>query len=1248
MVGSIMVAVSALKPGAQYSAPLPYKPVTIQKVHGVSEFKGAFIDRTPGRPQMPWYMVSFLLPPDADITSVTARIINPVAKELSGPYTINPGRALRHENGRDIWPKGSIIMAGKDVGIYRKNAFFPSDYIGAVTCGKMRQYNIVDVRINPYLYNPISKKLRMIMGGSLSISFKTKSRPESRHFPRADWAENLLRAKTVNSAHFDIYGPARSTGSLHSGIGYLIISPSKFWKSSPGLNAYHEYLASQGVSVSKIDESVFNPNGAMGQALTDNIRNAIINWMNTVESMGVEAKYVLLIGNPDTSRGDVPMKNWMSNGTGIPTDFYYADLSGDWNNSGTDNHAELCVGRIPVYDDEGGLANLDAYLAKAIAYEKAEKSGSGIEWRRTVMTPAVPVDNFPESYQLGETISSIFTPKGWSVYRIYDPYAGTEGFDLVPEVVNMVPLPERVNGSDMIKTWNCVTPGLVVWYTHGSPHLAAGLINSYSTIADPAYHTVTQLKNDFPAMVFAASCCNADPQAYDNLGYQMLCNNAIGFVGATVEIFSPDAPAQLFAQYLANNVTSGSIGDALNAAKSLEGDKDHSCMLNLYGCPEVSLGLDSLAGRLQIPRNVTAHAAPWGSPILLTWSAVQGATSYCIERGANNGRGFDRIGTVTGSSTSYSDSRVDYCVLYKYRLCARNDEGGWSGYSATDSASTYDQGKGAVPPQAPSGLAAAAGSNSAFLTWSGTPHATSYNVRRSFLTNKQNFVTIANTETPAFLDSNLINGNIYYYSVSAVNGFGQGPGSAVISVGPKINLVAPNLIGVSSITEPGNNLIPTSVGCSWNTLQNNELGFAIEYAHKFPDGSYGPFTGLDQVDRRSAWARIDYMEGNTGFAFRMCAFSDTDHSPYSNVVEFSTSAYDPPSAPTGLWAREDSPEILTVHWHYSASKPIPVNFQIFYRQTGGVWSYGVDLPYLDTPFTFQIIPSSKYQIYVRAAESDTDAVHNVTYRYSSFSNELEVCTSPVLAAPVMLFASPYSWEWTLLLGGIALSWMDNSLDQSILFNVERSERQGGPFCKIASVSSDQYTDTGLANGKQYWYRVRAYAGRVSSGPSNSIAGTTPGNIASGKISFASSYRNSNPPKNGNDDNAATYWCAASAALPQWWEVDLGDSMDLAGSEVVWKLSGQSKTYRYKIETSTDNASWITVADLTGNKSRALTQKQEFNVRLGTTGRYVRITITGVPVGASASFSEFRVFGEQESNTDFANLLPAAYYSRYLP
>ena len=201
------------------------------------------------------------------------------------------------------------------------------------------------------------------------------------------------------------------------------------------------------------------------------------------------------------------------------------------------------------------------------------------------------------------------------------------------------------------------------------------------------------------------------------------------------------------------------------------------------------------------------------------------------------------------------------------------------------------------------------GSNSAFLTWSGVAYSTSYNIKRSFLPNKQNFVTIANTAAPAFLDSNLINGNVYYYSVSAVNFFGQGTGSAAISVRPQINLAAPNLIGVSSITESGASIIPTSIGCSWNTLQNNELGFALEYAHKFPDGLYGPFTGLDQVDRRSAWARIDNMEGNTPFAFRMCAFSDTDHSAYSDVVEFSTPAYDPPSAPTGLWAREDSPEI---------------------------------------------------------------------------------------------------------------------------------------------------------------------------------------------------------------------------------------------------------------------------------------------------------------------------------------------------
>lgn len=91
-------------------------------------------------------------------------------------------------------------------------------------------------------------------------------------------------------------------------------------------------------------------------------------------------------------------------------------------------------------------------------------------------------------------------------------------------------------------------------------------------------------------------------------------------------------------------------------------------------------------------------------------------------------------------------------------------------------------------------------------------------------------------------------------------------------------------------------------------------------------------------------------------------------------------------------------------------------------------------------------------------------------------------------------------------------------------------------------------------------------------------------------------------------------------------VDLGASKALSTAEVMWQLSGSGKVYKYKVETSTDNKTWTTASDQTGNTSTTQTQTLNF-AKNPTTGRYVRITITAVPSGAYASFYEFRVFGK---------------------
>ncbi len=127
-------------------------------------------------------------------------------------------------------------------------------------------------------------------------------------------------------------------------------------------------------------------------------------------------------------------------------------------------------------------------------------------------------------------------------------------------------------------------------------------------------------------------------------------------------------------------------------------------------------------------------------------------------------------------------------------------------------------------------------------------------------------------------------------------------------------------------------------------------------------------------------------------------------------------------------------------------------------------------------------------------------------------------------------------------------------------------------------------------------------------------------LAEGKPSMADSFEHGNPPEGGNDENVMTRWCAADSQTGHWWEVDLGRTyMDLTGTEVYWEANG---AYQYQIDVSNDNKRWTTVADKTTNTIAAGLTDDYFSA----SGRYVRITVTGLPPGLWASFYEFRVFG----------------------
>ena len=132
------------------------------------------------------------------------------------------------------------------------------------------------------------------------------------------------------------------------------------------------------------------------------------------------------------------------------------------------------------------------------------------------------------------------------------------------------------------------------------------------------------------------------------------------------------------------------------------------------------------------------------------------------------------------------------------------------------------------------------------------------------------------------------------------------------------------------------------------------------------------------------------------------------------------------------------------------------------------------------------------------------------------------------------------------------------------------------------------------------------------------------NIAVGKSSSATSEEQSpsNPAYYGNDGDTSTRWCADNGNTGHSWQVDLGISVEIKGTEVLWE---KNLAYGYKIETSTNNTTWTMAVDKTSNTTASNLTKDLFN----TTARYIRITITAFPTtGVWASFYEFKVLQEK--------------------
>ena len=511
---------------------IPVEPVTVAvDTDGFARFSGKQIQyiSQSGEPAIPHQVVKVALPPNANLESVTASIEDETIDEMPGEWEVRPKPPESTWDGQRTitrWPIGKRIVSNRDISVYTSNDLFPSSLIGEITTGKMRIWRLVDIPFATFQFSPAKRKLYRLSEATLVVNYEVEpsmraGTDESSEFSTGI-ASDSARRLFVNYHQMatEYEKTPSSLREAQAARRYVILTTNGIRSASNQIDHFIDSKRKRGFTVETITEDIWG--GGIGDKAAKNIRN----WLKA-NYISRNIEYVLLIGDPHPDAGDVPMKmlqpysNYES-----PSDYYYADLTGDWDLDqdglygeeygdfgigGVDRNWEVLVGRIPYY---GNMKELDRILSKIIFYENERREKAG--WRKKALLAMEPSDASTPGYHLGEAIKAdVIRPDSeWGYHRVYEERYG------------LAPSPETYpcTVDNVTKAWNGSRFGAIFWWTHGWAQGASDIMD--------LTHAAT-LNDSFPGFTFQSSCHNSYPEVTNNLSYALLQNGAIATVGAT-------------------------------------------------------------------------------------------------------------------------------------------------------------------------------------------------------------------------------------------------------------------------------------------------------------------------------------------------------------------------------------------------------------------------------------------------------------------------------------------------------------------------------------------------------------------------------------------------------------------------------------------------------------------------------------------------------------------------------------------
>lgn len=208
---------------------------------------------------------------------------------------------------------------------------------------------------------------------------------------------------------------------------------------------------------------------------------------------------------------------------------------------------------------------------------------------------------------------------------------------------------------------------------------------------------------------------------------------------------------------------------------------------NSYGESPLSNEASATPGKVpSAPENLTAK--PGESHIILNWDAPQSngttpITNYYVYWGFDlNDVNVDPNIIPVGTALTFKHSPLANGQNFFYKVSAENSVG----------EGPYSQVVNATPgkvPSAPQNPLAISGDSEIIIKWEapksqGDSPIMNYKIYRGNNSGEESLLTTVENEL-IFADTYLINHQVYYYKVSAVNCYGEGPNSSEINATPK-------------------------------------------------------------------------------------------------------------------------------------------------------------------------------------------------------------------------------------------------------------------------------------------------------------------------------------------------------------------------------------------------------------------------------------------------------------------------------